>query len=92
MVEVGLVTSGDLQADTDRNVLTHAQSIHNVVEEAVLADEVGFDVFGIGEHHREDYAVSAPDMLLAAIAGLLCHRPLPPPPASSIFGNFFKFF
>ena len=68
MVEVGLVTSGDLQADTDRNVLTHAQSIHNVVEEAVLADEVGFDVFGIGEHHREDYAVSAPDMLLAAIA------------------------
>lgn len=68
MVEVGLDIFGDLQADTDGNLLTHAQTIRNVVEEAVLADEVGFDVFGIGEHHREDYAVSAPDMLLAAIA------------------------
>lgn len=68
MVEFGLDTFGDLQADASGNLLTHAQTIRNVVEEAVLADELGFDVFGIGEHHREDYAVPAPDMLLAAIA------------------------
>ena len=41
----------------------------NVVAEAVLAEEVGLDFFGIGEHHREDFAVSAPDVVLAAIAG-----------------------
>ena len=42
--------------------------IRNVVDEAVLADEVGVDFFGVGEHHREDFAVSAPEVVLAAIA------------------------
>ncbi len=40
----------------------------NVIEEAVLADEVGLDVFGIGEHHRPDFAISTPAVVLAAIA------------------------
>ena len=35
----------------------------------MLADEVGIDFFGVGEHHRDDFAVSAPEVLLAAIAG-----------------------
>ena len=48
---------------------THAEAIRQVVAEAVLADRVGVDYFGIGEHHRDDFAVSAPDVVLAAIAG-----------------------
>ncbi|MDR7329705.1 LLM class flavin-dependent oxidoreductase [Corynebacterium guangdongense] len=67
-IEFGLDTFGDVQSDLDGNLLPHAQVIRNVVEEAVLADEVGIDVFGIGEHHREDYAVPAPEMLLSNIA------------------------
>ena len=43
--------------------------IRNVVEEAVLADRVGLDFIGVGEHHRDDFAVSAPEVVLAAIAG-----------------------
>jgi probable LLM family oxidoreductase len=43
--------------------------IRHVVDEAVLADEVGVDFIGVGEHHRDDFAVSAPDVVLATIAG-----------------------
>ena len=43
--------------------------IRNVVAEAVLADELGLDFIGVGEHHRDDFAVSAPEVVLAAIAG-----------------------
>ena len=46
----------------------HAQRLREVVEEAVLAEEVGLDVYGVGEHHRADYACSAPAVVLAAIA------------------------
>ncbi|GAA2597547.1 LLM class flavin-dependent oxidoreductase [Winogradskya consettensis] len=67
-LEFGLDTFGDVTVDTDGNVLPYAQVIRNVVEQAVLADEVGVDVFGLGEHHRDDYAVSAPEIVLAAIA------------------------
>ena len=45
------------------------RSIRNVVAEAVLADELGLDFIGVGEHHRDDFAVSAPEVVLAAIAG-----------------------
>ena len=44
-------------------------ALRQVVEEAVLADSVGLDFFGVGEHHRPDFSISAPDVLLAAIAG-----------------------
>ncbi|WP_018296564.1 LLM class flavin-dependent oxidoreductase [Corynebacterium lubricantis] len=67
-IEFGLDTFGDVQSDLDGNLLPHAQVIRNVAEEAVLADELGFDVFGIGEHHREDYAVPSPDMILSNVA------------------------
>jgi len=49
--------------------LPHAQVIRNVIDEAVLADKLGVDFFGVGEHHRADFAVSAPEVVLAAIAG-----------------------
>ncbi len=67
-LELGLDTFGDVTAGADGALLSHAQVIRDVVEEGVLADQVGVDVLGVGEHHRADYAVSAPDVVLAAIA------------------------
>ncbi|MFW6773100.1 LLM class flavin-dependent oxidoreductase [Nocardioides sp. CPCC 205120] len=67
-VHLGLDTFGDVTVDADGRPLPHAQVVRDVVEQAVLADQVGVDAFGIGEHHRDDYAVSAPDVVLAAAA------------------------
>jgi probable LLM family oxidoreductase len=68
-LELGLDTFGDVTSAADRRLLPHAQVIRNVVDEAILADALGVDFFGIGEHHRADFAVSAPEVVLAAIAG-----------------------
>jgi probable LLM family oxidoreductase len=63
-VLLGLDTFGDVPDGTSQ-----AQVLRDVVEQAVLADEVGVDAIGLGEHHREDFAISAPDVVLATIAG-----------------------
>ena len=68
MLEFGLDTFGDVTMGVGA-LLPHAQVIRNVITEAVLADQVGVDFFGVGEHHRVDFAVSAPEIVLAAIAG-----------------------
>jgi probable LLM family oxidoreductase len=68
-LELGLDTFGDVTYDADQRLLPQAQVIRNVVAEAVLADQLGLDFIGVGEHHRDDFAVSAPDVVLAAIAG-----------------------
>ena len=68
-LELGLDTFGDITVDADGHPLTGAQVIRDVVDEAVLADEVGIDFIGVGEHHRSDFAVSSPEMVLATIAG-----------------------
>jgi probable LLM family oxidoreductase len=67
--EFGLDTFGDVTAAPDGTPLSHAQVLRNVVDEAVLADRLGLDFFGIGEHHRHEFAVSAPEVVLGAIAG-----------------------
>ena len=67
--QLGLDTFGDVTGDAEQRRLPQAQVIRNVIAEAVLADELGLDFFGVGEHHRDDFAVSAPDVVLAAIAG-----------------------
>jgi len=67
-IELGLDTFGDVTADAAGAPLPHAQVLRNLVEQGVLADQVGIDFIGIGEHHREDFAVSAPEVVLAAIA------------------------
>lgn len=64
----GLDTFGDRTHDADDQPITHAQTIRNVVEEGVLADQVGVDFFGIGEHHTDDFPMPAGDVVLAAIA------------------------
>lgn len=68
-LELGLDTFGDVTKGSDGRPLPQAQVIRNIVEEAVLADELGIDFFGVGEHHRPDFAVSSPEVLLAVIAG-----------------------
>ncbi|WP_294542142.1 LLM class flavin-dependent oxidoreductase [uncultured Rhodoblastus sp.] len=68
-LEFGLDTFGDVTLDPDGRPLPHAQILRDIVEEAVVADQVGVDFFGVGEHHRPDFAVSAPEVLLSAIAG-----------------------
>jgi probable LLM family oxidoreductase len=67
-LELGLDSFGDITDGLDGKPLPAAQVIRNLVAEAVLADEVGVDFFGVGEHHRADFAVSSPEMVLAAIA------------------------
>lgn len=67
-VEFGLDTFGDVTTGPDGELLSQPQVIRNVIEEAVLADRMGIDFFGVGEHHRRDFAVSAPEVVLAAIA------------------------
>ena len=68
-IELGLDTFGDVTVDGDGRNRSQAQALRDVVSEAVLAEEVGVDCFGVGEHHRADFAISAPEVVLAAIAG-----------------------
>jgi probable LLM family oxidoreductase len=68
-VEIGVSTFVETTPDViTGEVISHAQRIREVVEEIVLADQVGLDVFGVGEHHREDFAASSPAVVLAAAA------------------------
>jgi probable LLM family oxidoreductase len=64
----GLDTFGDVTNDEDDRPLSHAQTIRNLVEQGVHADQVGVDFFGIGEHHTDDFPLSAADVVLGAIA------------------------
>ncbi len=67
--QLGLDTFGDVTVNPDGSMQSQAQALRDVVEQAVLAEQVGVDCFGVGEHHRADFAVSAPEVVLAAIAG-----------------------
>jgi probable LLM family oxidoreductase len=72
-IELGLDTFGDVTLRGDGGLSGQPQVIRDVVEEAVLADRVGVDFFGVGEHHRDDFAISAPEVVLAAIASRTDH-------------------
>ena len=63
-MQLGIYTFGELGDDPDAG----ARRLAEVVEEAELADRVGLDVFGVGEHHRPEFLVSAPAVVLAAVA------------------------
>lgn len=68
-MELGISTFVETTPDVKTGeVISHAQRIREVVEEMVLADQLGLDVFGVGEHHREDFAASSPAVILAAAA------------------------
>lgn len=68
-MEIGISTFVETTPDVvTGETISHAERLREVVEEIVLADKVGLDVFGVGEHHRQDYAASSPAVLLAAAA------------------------
>ena len=67
-IELGLDTFGDVTRQNGQP-LSHAQVLRNVVAEAVLADQLGIYFIGLGEHHRPDFSISSPEIVLAAIAG-----------------------
>lgn len=68
-MELGISTFVETTPNPETGeTISHAQRIREVVEEIVLADEVGLDVYGVGEHHRSDFAASAPEVILAAAA------------------------
>lgn len=69
MMEIGVSSFVETWPDVKTGeVISHAQRLREVVEEIVLADQVGLDVYGVGEHHRKDYAASSPAVVLAAAA------------------------
>jgi probable LLM family oxidoreductase len=65
---LGLDTFGDVPEDDSGVPISQAAAIRQVVDEAVLADELGVDVIALGEHHRPEYSISTPETVLAAIA------------------------
>src|SRR5829696_5551328 len=67
-LDLGLDTFGDVTRDASGARLSDAETIRNVVEQAVLADQVGLAFFGVGEHHRPEFAISSPEIVLAAAA------------------------
>ncbi|WP_114967160.1 LLM class flavin-dependent oxidoreductase [Alkalilacustris brevis] len=68
-LEFGLDTFGDVTRGADGALLGQDEVLRNVLAEAVLADSVGVDVIGLGEHHRDDFAISSPEVVLGVIAG-----------------------
>ena len=67
-MQLGLNTFGDVHPGPDGQPLSDAQVIRDVLAEGIQADRVGLDFFGVGEHHRSDFAISAPDTVLAGLA------------------------
>lgn len=72
-MEFGLYTFADIPPSNDNKAQTTHQRFTALLEEIKLADELGMDVFGIGEHHRPDYAASSPTTILAAAAVVTKH-------------------
>lgn len=68
-MELGISTFVETTPDVETGaVISHAQRLREVVDEIIFADQVGLDIFGVGEHHRQDFASSSPAVLLAAAA------------------------
>jgi probable LLM family oxidoreductase len=68
-ISLGIDTFGDVALGPDGQPKAMDQVLRDVLDQAVLADEIGIDFIGLGEHHRADFAISAPEIVLAAIAG-----------------------
>src|SRR5690554_7232416 len=69
----GIVTFLESGVDEQSGKISHKERLDHAIEEIVLADKVGVDYYGIGEHHRSDYAASSPQMVLSAAAKLTNH-------------------
>jgi alkanesulfonate monooxygenase SsuD/methylene tetrahydromethanopterin reductase-like flavin-dependent oxidoreductase (luciferase family) len=73
----GLDTFGDVPMNDAGTPVSHARAIRQLLDEAVLADQLGVDVFTVGEHHRPEHSVSAPETVLAGMATLAGGHALP---------------
>jgi alkanesulfonate monooxygenase SsuD/methylene tetrahydromethanopterin reductase-like flavin-dependent oxidoreductase (luciferase family) len=67
-IVIGVDSFGDMTVGGDGKPLSQPENIRELVAEGVLAEEAGLDFFGLGEHHIEEIPLSAPDLVLAAIA------------------------
>src|SRR5690606_18055302 len=68
-MELGIGMFGDMTFDKSRNHFqSPGQRLQELIEQVKLADELGIDVFSIGEHHRPDYSVSSPEIVLSALS------------------------
>jgi len=73
-MELGISTFGEIPIEhTAGNAVNAQKRVEELLKEAVLADEIGLDVFALGEHHRPDYVISAPEVVLAAMAAVTKH-------------------
>lgn len=67
MLELGISSFGETTPlEGSKKVISHDERIRNMIEEIELADKLGLDIYAIGEHHCPDFAVSAPEIVLAA--------------------------
>lgn len=67
-ISLGLNTFGDRYTLPDGGLAPHPDALRQVLDEAILADQSGVDAFLVGEHHRHEYSISAPEVMLAGIA------------------------
>ena len=67
-IKFGLDTFGDNQVDDNGAPISSAQTIRNLIAQGVMADSLGINSINVGEHHRDDFAVTAPDTVLAGLA------------------------
>src|SRR3954471_17906782 len=67
-MELGVYTFGERTADASGEIVSAEQRVRDLIEEIELADQVGLDVFGVGEHHRPDFVMSSPAIALAGAA------------------------
>ncbi|MNN69952.1 hypothetical protein D3C81_1857790 [compost metagenome] len=82
--EIGMYTLADIGPDPlTGHTISTKQRLDEIIEAAKLADEAGLDIFGVGEHHRLDYAVSTPAVVLSAISQIKPQYPSVRFPASS---------
>jgi alkanesulfonate monooxygenase SsuD/methylene tetrahydromethanopterin reductase-like flavin-dependent oxidoreductase (luciferase family) len=73
-IELGITTFAEVMEDPKtKHLISYDERIRQVVEEIQLADQIGLDYFGVGEHHRKDFAASAPHMILASAASITHH-------------------
>ena len=69
-MELGIGMFGDVQIHKDGSIQSAGSRLKEIIQEVKLMDALGLDFFGMGEHHRPDYAVSVPEMVLAATAAI----------------------
>ena len=64
----GIETFGDIGYDNNHQLMNAPEALEQLISEAKLADQLGIDIIGLGEHHRSEYVISSPEVVLTAMA------------------------